>query len=494
MKRQWYYRGSLKSCNYSCSYCPFSKRAYSGQSIEKDQDAFLRFTDHMVKQQNGGAVQVVPYGEALIYPYYWEGLAALSKSPAIDAVGAQSNFSFPVGQMLAVYQTHGGNMGKLRLWGTFHPEMTSVGQFAQQCHLLEEHGVSYCVGAVGVPQQIEKIRMLRAALPDFVYLWVNKMDGLGRRYTDGEIRDFTEIDGFFLQELKHYRADITVCADSRFVEADGTMRRCNISRQSLGNFYDNSDGVGERPQSCKKKECGCYLAYCNRKGAVAPFFLPYPAFRIPVYPKALFFDIDGTLVPEGKMRIPERTAQWLAYLAKRCEIFLATSLPLEAARRKLAPVWHMVRGGVFANGGRWRIQRHSGEGGCLDVVVPMETCWLERAKEKGKAYGFAMHVYRKGKDIYKVTLSFRRTKKGMQMPRQKSLVRDLEIPNSCQMLWEGNCMQVTKKGTGKLEGVLEICKEMGYQKGDVMAFGDSENDRAMLEYFSKEGLVTSALP
>ncbi len=187
------------------------------------------------------------------------------------------------------------------------------------------------------------------------------------------------------------------------------------------------------------------------------------------------------------MRIPERTAQWLAYLAKRCEIFLATSLPLEAAKRKLAPVWHMVRGGVFANGGRWRIQRHSGEGGCMDVVVPMETYWLERAKEKGKAYGFTVHVYRKGKDIYKVTLSFRRTKKGMQMPGQKSLVRDLEIPSSCQVLWEGNCMQVTKKGTGKLEGVLEICKEMGYQKEDVMAFGDSENDRAMLEYFSKEG-------
>ena len=137
MKRQWYYRGSLKSCNYSCSYCPFSKRAYSRQNIQKDQEAFLRFTDHMVKQQNGGAVQVVPYGEALIYPYYWKGLAALSKSPAIDAVGAQSNFSFPVGQMLAVYQKHGGDMGKLRLWGTFHPEMTSVGQFAQQCHLLE---------------------------------------------------------------------------------------------------------------------------------------------------------------------------------------------------------------------------------------------------------------------------------------------------------------------------------------------------------------------
>lgn len=69
----------------------------------------------MLQQQNGGAVQIVPYGEALIYPYYWEGLAALSKSPVIDAVGAQSNFSFPVKEMLSVYRNHGGELEKLRL-------------------------------------------------------------------------------------------------------------------------------------------------------------------------------------------------------------------------------------------------------------------------------------------------------------------------------------------------------------------------------------------
>ena len=58
----------------------------------------------MLQQQKGGAVQIVPYGEALIHPYYWEGLAALSRSPVIDAVGAQSNFSFPTEEMLSVYR------------------------------------------------------------------------------------------------------------------------------------------------------------------------------------------------------------------------------------------------------------------------------------------------------------------------------------------------------------------------------------------------------
>lgn len=74
----------------------------------------------------------------------------------------------------------------------------------------------------------------------------------------------------------------------------------------------------------------------------------------------------------------------------------------------------------------------------------------------------------------------------MQMPeqKQKELAQVMKISDSCQVLWEGNCMQITKKGTGKLAGILEICREMGYRKEDVMAFGDSSNDREMVEYFS----------
>ena len=108
----------------------------------------------MLVQKCEGAVLVVPYGEALLYPHYWEGLAALSQSARIDAAGAQSNFSFPAKQMLAVYRACGGDLQKLRLWGTFHPEMTSARQFADQCLYLASQGVSYCAGAVGDPRQI----------------------------------------------------------------------------------------------------------------------------------------------------------------------------------------------------------------------------------------------------------------------------------------------------------------------------------------------------
>ena len=45
-------------------------------------------------------------------------------------------------------------------------------------------------------------------------------------------------------------------------------------------------------------------------------------------------------------------------------------------------------------------------------------------------------------------------------------------------------MQILGKGTGKLSGILEICREMGYRKEEVAAFGDSIHDREMMDYFS----------
>lgn len=141
MKRQWYYRGSLKSCNYSCSYCPFSKRKGSRREWQEDEAALLRFVEECEHQKITGAVQFVPYGEALIHPYYWKALARLSRNPGIDAVGAQSNFSFPAEEMMYYFLREGGCTKKLRLWGTFHPQMTTVQQFASQCEVLSSYAV-----------------------------------------------------------------------------------------------------------------------------------------------------------------------------------------------------------------------------------------------------------------------------------------------------------------------------------------------------------------
>ncbi len=480
--RQWYYRGSLKSCNYSCSYCPFCKSRSTTGELARDKEQLFRFITELENDVNlHGAVQIVPYGEALIHSYYWEGLARLSRNPGIEAVGAQSNFSFPVKQMVNHYIQSGGDIRKLRLWGTFHPEMTTVESFLQQCKRLSQQHITYCVGTVGVPIQIPDIRKLREELPAEIYLWVNKMDGLHRNYTSEEITQFLQIDPYFESELHHYRADKEICGNQIFVEADGSMRRCNICR-SEGNLYDS---VRKQPV-CNRKECSCYLAYNNRKDFARLFFYPYPAFRIPTYPKAVFLDVDGTLVPKGESRLPQETIQQLKRLAEHSAVYLATSLAYEDAMRKVNGIRSLLAGGVYACGGRCMIKKYREEGTCWETVADMECSWIENLETIRKKYGFRIHIYQKENQVYKVTLHFPRRKtdrSGSVVEYLQKVVSEIDLPKNCRWFMEDSCIEIIRSDRGKLEGVLEIMQEMGYGKEEVFVAGDSSEDEQMLEYF-----------
>ena len=146
------YRGSLKSCNYQCSYCPFSKHAMSKKELIKDSVQWRNFVQRLKVQAEPlgvRALMITPYGEALIHPWYWEGLATMSAEKTIDAVGAQTNLSFSIEEMLKLYHSLGGILKKLHLWATFHPEMISVEAFAKKVRVLWENGIVLCVGAVG---------------------------------------------------------------------------------------------------------------------------------------------------------------------------------------------------------------------------------------------------------------------------------------------------------------------------------------------------------
>ena len=191
------------------------------------------------------SVLVVPYGEALIHPYYWEGMAELGSQTGMRAVGAQSNLSFPVEKMLAVYEKAGGRKERLRLWGTFHPQMTTVEEFLCQCQRLQEAEVSFCVGTVGVPENLGYI------------------------------------DGYFDLELQVFPPDASYCNDSVLVQGDGSIRPCVRSHAKMGNLY--TDGFGRlMTKTCTAGACDCYLSYNNRTDVEALMhFQPEPAFRIP---------------------------------------------------------------------------------------------------------------------------------------------------------------------------------------------------------------------
>ncbi|MDO4168082.1 MAG: STM4011 family radical SAM protein [Eubacteriales bacterium] len=265
--QQIYYRGSLKSCNYSCSYCPFSKHKITRKQLERDQMELQQFVRRIREYHKPLAVLIVPYGEALVHAYYWEALGIMSQMRHVDAVGCQTNLSFPVDQMLERYRQNGGELDKLRLWCTFHPSMTTCDDFLAQCHRLHRAGIRFSAGAVGDPANLSRIQQVRDGLPGEIYLWINRMDGLGRPYTQSEKKAFLRLDPCFDLELSHVPADIRHCGGQIFVHPDGHVSRCNLTQEY---------------EICNKRECQCFLAYCNRSDIYGlRVFGSYPAFRIP---------------------------------------------------------------------------------------------------------------------------------------------------------------------------------------------------------------------
>lgn len=499
MKKQWYYRGSLDFCNYSCSYCPFSKKTYRKSILARDEAQWNRFvTEFESDAAYEGAVLVTPYAEALLYDYYWEGLARLSRLPYIDYVGAQSNFSFSIEEKLSVYGNAGGELKKLRLWLTFHPEMISPEAFAEKCSVLSEHQVAFSAGCVGIPGEVERIGKLRKLLPKSCYLWINKMDGAKRPYTQKEIEALEHIDPFFILELRGHsgkgRCRQAVRAlrfygrpertESYFVHADGRVSGCNLCHNVLFSIYDKDrmQKAGEK-QGCSIKNCSCYLSYNNLHMDELVFFEPYPMFRIPDYKKALFFDIDGTLIFRGEKTLRSRVRRLLWYLAGHTRMYLATSLPVEAARQVLGAEWKLFLGGAFGNGGCVL----AADGFCK--TSGLEADLLCRIRAFAKRRGYPLYFYRWKEVTYKATMFARRKRIDME-----ELRNELKLPKDYQLLIEDGCIQVTGASAGKKQGVFCLISHLGLQKEEVLFFGDSENDEETMQALPFSCKVTHRLP
>ncbi len=473
------YRGSLKSCDQSCIYCPFSKQKSSVRELERDRAQWLRFVESLperAKALDVHALMVVPYGEALLHPWYWEGLARLSGMEWMEAVGAQTNLSFSVEGALGTYLGAGGQVGKLRLWATFHPEMVSVEAFAGKCAQIQEAGAALCVGAVGVPEGLGAIRRLKEALPEGIYLWINKMDGLKRSYTMEEKEAFLDIDPYFGRELACPPSDASRCRGRLFVEGDGKVRACNLSLP-----YGVGQYTWQEPPpmpKCKRRVCSCYLAYGGRDDPMNTIlFGRYPLFRIPRRLRAVFFDIDGTLIPRGGSSIPAHTAAGLAGLAREgVYLFFATTLPYGEAMERCRGYRHLFAGGVFAGGAHIRLEKKDGvreKFYCFDGGI--------RHHLEGAARTL---VYRSGEGVYKMTLL--RPRRRPWEEREAAGIWEA-VPASCRgslrYFLEGSCMQIVSAEADKATGASILCQWLGIPLSEAAAAGDSKEDEGLLRFF-----------
>lgn len=473
------YRGSLKSCNYGCSYCPFSKRKMIRKELKQDKRQWERFVESLCKRARVLDIHgllVAPYGEALIHPWYWEGLARLSALDQIEAVGAQTNLSFSLEWALEIFCGAGGQVDKLRLWATFHPEMISAGAFAAKCTAVQQAGIALCAGAVGVPEDLPAIGQLRAALPEQVYLWINKMDGLGRFYTEEERDAFSKIDPYFIRELMYPVGDASKCRGRLFVEADGRMRACNLSLPYEENWYDWEEGAPA--VRCRRRVCSCYLAYGGREDFMNEvLFGRHPLFRNLRRSRAVFLDIDGTLIPKGSAGVPARTAAELAALAadEIC-LFFATTLPYGEALRRCQGVRHLFRGGVFAGGAHVRLEKDDEVLESFRYLEPDVFSEVERLEGDHRVL-----AYRNGEGIYKITLLRpRRRPWGEADAGRIWEAVPKRSREGLRYFLEGHCMQIVAADADKAGGVAQICAWIGVSPGEVAAAGDSEEDEGML--------------
>lgn len=505
--REIQYRGSLKSCNYSCSYCPFAKRSGSRGEFERDEAALKQLVGslsekiHAEKEGAGRGILseklgilIVPYGEALIHSYYWKEMAALSRLFSVRAVGAQTNLSFQLEKSLDLYEKEGGVTGKLRLWATFHPQMVEAERFADGCRYLLGRGVKLSAGVVGVPEGLSQIERLRSLLPEEIYLWINRMDGLHRPYTREEKESFMKIDPWFFRELHWPKTDPKLCQTRLFLESDGTERSCNLSGTVMGNWYQDEERI-ESPCSflpasaCHRKQCTCYLSASGRRDFPGNnLFDPFPQFRIPKLVKAWFFDVDETLT-EGEREITEEMSLWFQGL--RGKRFLATSLPVQEARRRCRRIWKYLDGGIFNSGAYIVSGKEKKDESIFPISESVCQCILRWADHRG----LNVRIYRwHGIPLKAVVKIFKYAKKIEEKPETKeyrektgkkaaeSLRRELADfgMENVRVFIENGRIQVVDGKAKKEKGAALLSKRFQIPLNECGAAGDSEEDLELL--------------
>jgi hypothetical protein len=256
------YRGPLASCNYDCWYCPFAKHRSDATELARDRDALHRFSDWVrLTASRPLTLLLTPWGEALVRRWYQEALVELSHLPVVRKVAIQTNLSCRVDWLAEADPLH------LGLWCTFHPGEARIESFLARCRRLDELGIRYSVGLVGLHENLSWGQTLRAELPTNVYLWINAYKSGGPDYyCEEEIEAFTAVDPLFPINNRRHPSRGRSCrsgASAISVDGDGNVRRCHFVDRVLGNLYEQplDKMLAERP--CPNATCGCHIGYVH---------------------------------------------------------------------------------------------------------------------------------------------------------------------------------------------------------------------------------------
>lgn len=257
------YRGTLASCNYSCTYCPFAKRRDSRATLARDAAELVRFVDWAARQAQELRVLFTPWGEALVRRHYREAMLKLAGMPHVSQVAAQTNLAAPLGWLADA------PAGKLALWCTYHPSQTSLQRFVERCERLSALGVRYSVGMVAMREHFDDIEALRATLPASTHLWLNAYDQRGSGYyTQADLSWLDALDPWFRHGIEGTASRGKRCRtgeDVFSVDGAGEVQRCHFIPKRLGNLYVDGIDAMAASRPCSRFKCDCFIGYAHRE-------------------------------------------------------------------------------------------------------------------------------------------------------------------------------------------------------------------------------------
>lgn len=257
------YRGPLASCNYACDYCPFAKQRDSAAELRVDREALARFTNWCTQSDRlvqSVSVLFTPWGEALTRDWYRQSIIELSRLAHVRKVAIQTNLSCKLDWLAEC------DLSRVGLWCTYHPTQVKLDRFIVQCQHLDELGVAYSVGIVGLHENAEPAIELRQRLREDVYLWVNAYKDVANYYNSQQSQQWTEIDPLFPINNVRHRSLGKPCRTGHSVisvDGDGTVRRCHFIKNVLGNLYTDRLADMLTPRPCTNATCGCHIGYVH---------------------------------------------------------------------------------------------------------------------------------------------------------------------------------------------------------------------------------------
>jgi len=255
------YRGPLKSCNYSCYYCPFAKTEISYHESEADRHALDRFMNWIsLRSSDQISVMFTPWGEALIHHYYQNAIAKLSLLPHLEKIVIQTNLSCGLNWLDHCHPK------RIALWCSFHPGQVEHKTFLDKCMKLDRRGIRFSVGAVAVKEHKHEIQTLRSQLPEHIYFWLNAYKHIPNYYTEDDIRFFESIDPLFQINTKVYPSQGRACRCGESVISvygNGDIRRCHFIKETIGNIYTSGIEVALKRRQCTDPTCHCHIGYVH---------------------------------------------------------------------------------------------------------------------------------------------------------------------------------------------------------------------------------------